>query len=58
MAKLTIEIEENEFALYDYEVLVDGNGLIAEDGNFTTEEGALENARIRVEEYFAFRGLG
>lgn len=43
MAKLAIEIEENEFALYDYRVLLDGVEIDA-DGNYTEEEYALDNA--------------
>lgn len=47
MAKLTIEIEENEFALYDYKVYLNGD-LIRTDENFTNidqaEEYALANA--------------
>lgn len=41
MAKLTIEIEENEFALYD--VLFRWNGeRVDEAENFTSEEAAIE----------------
>lgn len=43
MAKLTIEIEENEHALYDYEMWLNGVP-VGSDGNFTTEEAALEAA--------------
>ena len=43
MAKLTIEIEENEFALYDYETWLNGVP-VASDTNFTSEEAALEAA--------------
>lgn len=47
MAKLTIEIEENEFALYDYEVYVNGV-LVLEDGQYTSESVALTSAREAV----------
>lgn len=40
MAKLTIEIEENEYALYDVEAFLDGN-LILNVGNYTSEPAAL-----------------
>lgn len=43
MAKLTIEIEENEFALWDYWFSV--NGEVIDSGeNYTTENGALNKA--------------
>lgn len=47
MAKLTIELEENEFALYDYEVYFNGD-LIMEDGCYTSESIALTSAREAV----------
>lgn len=43
MAKLTIEIEENEFALYDVSVTVNGEFLYR-DENFTSEEAAYNHA--------------
>lgn len=43
MAKLTIEIEENEFSLYDVTVLVNGE-FSYKDENFTTEERAYDHA--------------
>lgn len=43
MAKLTIEIEENEFALYDYEMFLNG-APVHSDENFTTEDAALQAA--------------
>lgn len=43
MAKLTIEIEENEFALYDVAVYVNGS-FKYRDENFTTEDAAYEHA--------------
>lgn len=43
MAKLTIEIEENEFALYDVSVYVNGEFKYT-DENFTSEEAAYEHA--------------
>lgn len=46
MARLTIEITENEYALYDYTLWV--NGVVFEQGeNFTREEYALQAARGR-----------
>lgn len=50
MAKLTIEIEENEFALYDYRVYLNGD-LIREDENFTDINQAEEYALSNAEEY-------
>ena len=43
MAKLTIEIEENEFALYDVTVYVNGEFLYT-DENFTSEDVAYAHA--------------
>lgn len=43
MAKLTIEIEENEFALFDVSVYVNGE-FHYKDENFTTEDQAYEHA--------------
>lgn len=43
MAKLTIEIEENEFALYDVIARLDGK-TIFEGDNYTSEELALSEA--------------
>lgn len=40
MAKLTIEIEENEFALYDVRAHLNGQ-LLLNVGNYTSEEAAL-----------------
>ena len=40
MAKLTIEIEENEFALWDVSTYVNGE-LVYRGGNCTTEENAI-----------------
>lgn len=46
MAKLTIEIEENEFALFDADVYL--NGLFeSRHENYTSEEGAYEAAISR-----------
>lgn len=44
MAKLTIEIEENEFALYDYTIRINDE-VVAHDGNFVMIEYADEEAR-------------
>lgn len=44
MAKLTIEIEENEYALYDVRCFLDGQ-LFDSIGNFTSEDAALFFAR-------------
>lgn len=49
MAKLTIEIEENEFALYNYKAYFNGE-LIREDYNFTSSEMAEEYARANAVE--------
>jgi hypothetical protein len=43
MAKLTIEIEENEFALYDVRAYLDGEEVLL-TGNYTSEEAALAEA--------------
>lgn len=51
MAKLTIEIEENEFALYDYKVYLNGD-LIRTDENFTNIDRAEEYARANALEWF------
>lgn len=48
MAKLTIEIEENEYALYDVTATLDGNLLISGE-NYTSEEAALEDVQDMVE---------
>lgn len=40
MAKLTIEIEENEYALYDVEAFLDGKIIYAAD-NHTSERAAI-----------------
>lgn len=50
MAKLTIEIEENEFALYDYRVYLNGD-LIREDENFTDIDQAEKYAFSNAQEY-------
>lgn len=48
MAKLTIEIEENEFALFDYVTYLDGV-MVDEDGGFTAERFALEYAQSNAQ---------
>lgn len=40
MAKLTIEIEENEFALYDVKVYLDEDEIML-SSNYTSEDAAL-----------------
>lgn len=51
MAKLTIEIEENEFALYDVDVyLNDGSIMVA--SNYTSEEASFKDVYDYVREYF------
>lgn len=50
MAKLTIEIEENEFALYDYRVYLNGD-LIRTDENFTDIDQAEWYALCNAQEY-------
>lgn len=47
MAQVTIELETNEFALYDYVARVNGF-WVGQDGNFTTETAALEDAHEKV----------
>jgi hypothetical protein len=54
MAKLTIEIEENEFALWDYAVYYNGI-LWSEGSNYTTEQGAHLEAVLRGQEAWAVR---
>lgn len=44
MAKLTIEIEENDFALYDVSAYLNGE-LVYQDGNCTSEDNAIFYAR-------------
>lgn len=43
MAKLTIEIEENEFALWDVRATLNGRKIL-ESENYTSENVALERA--------------
>lgn len=47
MAKLTIEIEENEDALYEVTLYVNGSFLYF-DENFTSETAAYEHALSSV----------
>lgn len=47
MAQVTIELESNEFALYDYVVRVNGF-WVGQDSNFTNEIAALEDAHEKV----------
>lgn len=54
MAAVTIEIEENEFNLFDYALTVNGN-TIAEDGNYTTEDGAEYAAKMALDMWFTSR---
>lgn len=54
MAKLTIEIEENEFALYDYRVSLNGDEVDAGE-NYTAEEYALDDAYQRLNVWMAHR---
>lgn len=44
MAKLNIEIEKNEFELYDIHATLDGKPVF-EGENYTSEEAALSEAR-------------
>ncbi|MGG7211950.1 hypothetical protein [Clostridium baratii] len=53
MAKLTIRIEENEFALYDVSTYVNGE-LVHRDGNCTTEENAIFFGREAAINYLDF----
>ncbi|QDP65449.1 MAG: hypothetical protein Tp182DCM212571_67 [Prokaryotic dsDNA virus sp.] len=48
--KLRIEIEENEYALYDFFVYADEE-LVATSANYTREEWAIEQAYIAFEEW-------
>lgn len=54
MAKLTIEIEENEFALYDYYLIMDGVEIDRGE-NYTVEEYALDDAYYRLNIWMAHR---
>lgn len=54
MAKLTIEIEENEDALYDYRVIMDGSE-IGSGENYTDEGYALDDAYYRLNIWMANR---
>lgn len=54
MAKLTIEIEENEFALYDFKVYYNGEIWSADD-HYTSERAAYEEAVTRGQEAWAAR---
>lgn len=49
MAKLTVEVEENQFALYNYETFVNGE-LWRQDENFTSEETAISAAFYAFEQ--------
>lgn len=51
MAKLTIEIEENEDALYDMAVYLNGEEVML-SGNYTSESVAISEAYEYVSEYF------
>ena len=44
MAKLRIEIEENEFSLYDFEVYQNGY-LLHSGGNYTSENAVMDAVR-------------
>lgn len=50
MAKIEIAVEENEFALYNYEVRSNG-WFVAEGENYTTEEGAITAAHEDIREW-------
>lgn len=41
MAKIRIEIEENEFSLYDFEVYLNGY-LLHSDENYTSENAVMD----------------
>ena len=41
MAKLRIEIEENQFSLYDFEVYQNGY-LLYQDDNYTSENAVMD----------------
>lgn len=43
MAKLEIEVEQNEYALFDWTLYYNG-GLYATSENHTTEDGAIRAA--------------
>lgn len=51
MAKLTIEIEENEFALYDVDVYLNGEPIMVAS-NYTSEDAAFNDVYDYVSEYF------
>lgn len=48
MAKLTIELVENQYALYDVTATLNGNPLISGE-NYTSEEAALADVQDMVE---------
>lgn len=54
MAAVTIEIEENEFNLFDYALTVNGD-TVAEDGNYTTEDGAEDGAKMALDTWLTSR---
>lgn len=47
MAKLTIEVVENQYALYDVTATLNGNPLISGE-NYTSEEAALADVQDMV----------
>lgn len=54
MAKLTVEIEENEYALYNMFATLNGNPLISGE-NYTSEEAALADVRDMVETVWSLK---
>lgn len=54
MAKLEIEVEQNEYALFDWTLYYNG-ALYAASENHTTEDGAIEAAVLAGQERWAQR---
>lgn len=54
MATVTIEIEENEFNLFDYALTVNGE-TVGTDDNYTSEDGAEYAAKMALDTWFTSR---
>lgn len=54
MAAVTIEIEENEFNLYDFTLKVNDTA-VATDGNYTSQGGAEDAAKTALDKWFVDR---
>ncbi len=52
MAKIEIEVWENEYSLYDYSLKYDDEVIdISDDGNYRFEEGALAAAHSLAQKH-------